>query len=88
MEVAQGEDKKRYPAEWRLEFGRCMVCNLCVEACPFDALVMSPDYEFAEFRPEDLDYDMERLKMPRGSFDAARLDGTVVKAGLGGGDGE
>jgi NADH-quinone oxidoreductase subunit I len=25
----------------------CMYCNLCVEACPFAALVMTEDYECA-----------------------------------------
>lgn len=79
IEVGQREDKKRYPLSWDLEFGRCMVCNLCVEACAFGALVMSPDYEYAEYRPQDLNYNLERLKLPRGSAEASHLDGTVTK---------
>lgn len=86
MEVAQREDKKRYPTEWRLDFGRCMVCNLCVEACPFDALRMSPDYEVAEYRPEDLLYDLEHLKPPREPIAVSRLDGTTVKVSFAGGE--
>lgn len=86
IEVGQREDKKRYPVSWELELGRCMVCNLCVEACAFDALVMSPNYELAEFRPEDLRYDMERLKLPRGSADVSHLDGSVTKLGSEEGD--
>ncbi len=88
ISIAQGqrEDKKRYPVSWNLEFGRCMVCNLCVEACPFGALVMSPDYEYAEYRPEDLSYDMNRLKLPPEGVDASHLDGTVTRVTFDGGD--
>jgi len=86
IEAGQREDKKRYPVEWRLDLGRCMVCNLCVEACPFGALVMSPDYELAEYRPEDLVWDLERLKLPREGFEASRLDGTVLTVTFAGGD--
>ncbi len=75
IESGQREDKKRYPVSWDLDFGRCMVCNLCVEACPFGSLVMSPDYEYSEYRPEDLRYDMNRLKLKPGAFEASRLDG-------------
>jgi len=88
MEVAKGEDGKRYPVAWRLDFGRCMVCNLCVEACPFDALVMSPEYEFAEYRPEDLVYDLERLKLPPEGLLARRLDGVLVRTYAAGGEGK
>ena len=84
LEVGQREDKKRFPVRWDLDFGRCMVCNLCVEACPFDALVMSPEYEFSESRPEDLTYNLERLKLPKEGFDASHLDGTVTRVTFGG----
>jgi NADH-quinone oxidoreductase subunit I len=29
------------------EVGACMMCGLCVEACPFDAIEMSHEYELA-----------------------------------------
>jgi len=86
--VGQRADKKRYPVAWNLDFGRCMVCNLCVEACPFGVLVMSPDYEYSEVRPEDLRYDYERLKLPRGSVEVSHLDGTVTRLDFGEGGGE
>jgi len=88
MEVVKGEDGKRHPVDWRLDFSRCMVCNLCVEACPFGVLVMSPEYEFAEYDPLNLVYDMERLKLPPEGVDVSRLDGTQVKAYAAGGEGK
>lgn len=33
--------------EYRYELGSCMMCGLCVEACPFDAIEMSHEYELA-----------------------------------------
>ena len=32
------------------EIGACMMCGLCVEACPFDAIEMSHEYELATDR--------------------------------------
>jgi NADH-quinone oxidoreductase subunit I len=86
IEVGQRDDKKRFPTAWDLDFGRCMVCNLCVEACPFGALVMSPAYELSEYQPEDLVYDMERLKLPAGGVEVSHLDGSVSRVDFAGGD--
>jgi NADH-quinone oxidoreductase subunit I len=36
------------------EVGACMMCGLCVEACPFDAIEMTHDYELATRRRGDL----------------------------------
>jgi formate hydrogenlyase subunit 6/NADH:ubiquinone oxidoreductase subunit I len=35
-----------------------MMCGLCVEACPFDAIEMSHDYELARRSAADLAYDL------------------------------
>lgn len=44
-----------------IDMSRCMLCNLCVEACPFDALTMSDRYELADYEPEGLVLDKEEL---------------------------
>ena len=35
-----------------------MMCGLCVESCPFDAIEMSHDYELARTSPDELAYDL------------------------------
>lgn len=37
-----------------LDYARCIMCGLCVAACPAGALSMSADYELAVNRREDL----------------------------------
>ena len=41
-----GAPKPR-PAKYLYNVGTCMFCNLCVETCPFFAIVMSDDHELA-----------------------------------------
>ncbi len=37
-----------------LDYTRCIMCGLCVTACPEDALRMTADYELAARKREDL----------------------------------
>jgi len=47
MRTHADENKRKHIDEFTYEIGACMFCGLCVEACPFDALCMSKDYELA-----------------------------------------
>lgn len=44
-----------------IDMSRCMVCNLCVEACPFEALTMSEMYELGDYELEGIVFDKEEL---------------------------
>jgi Ni,Fe-hydrogenase III small subunit/ferredoxin len=37
-----------------VDYGRCVVCQLCTEACPTGAMAPSPDWAFGATRREDL----------------------------------
>src|SRR5256885_9913306 len=40
---------------------KCIYCGLCQEACPVDAIVLGPNFEFATETREELYFDKERL---------------------------
>lgn len=58
IQFTQGEDRLKHIDRWRYEIGACMMCGLCVEACPFDAIEMSHDYELARIDPALLTIDL------------------------------
>ena len=58
LEVTTREDKSKHIDHYSYEIGACMMCGLCVEACPFDAIEMSHDYELARMDPAELTYDL------------------------------
>jgi formate hydrogenlyase subunit 6/NADH:ubiquinone oxidoreductase subunit I len=40
--------------KYEIDTGYCIMCGLCVEACPFNALYMGTNYEAAKYRREEL----------------------------------
>ena len=49
-----------------IDMAGCIECALCVEACPFRAITMAPDFEMAATydRTTDLVFDMYDLRIP------------------------
>jgi len=44
-----------------IDFSLCMYCGICIEACPFDALFWSPEFEYAEYDIRELLHEKGRL---------------------------
>jgi formate hydrogenlyase subunit 6/NADH:ubiquinone oxidoreductase subunit I len=40
---------------------KCIFCGFCQEACPVDAIVETPNFEYATETHEELIYDKEKL---------------------------
>jgi NADH-quinone oxidoreductase subunit I len=45
-----------------IDFALCMYCGICIEACPFDALFWSPEFEYAEYDIRDMTHERDRLR--------------------------
>ncbi|GAJ13538.1 unnamed protein product, partial [marine sediment metagenome] len=47
--------ENKYAVEkYQVDTGYCIMCGLCVEACPYEALYMSYAYECAKYRRGEL----------------------------------
>ncbi|MEV8637364.1 4Fe-4S binding protein [Streptosporangium sp. NPDC051023] len=44
-----------------IDFSLCMYCGICIEACPFDALFWSPEFEYAEGDIRNLLHEKDKL---------------------------
>ena len=44
----------RYASVYRIDYGRCILCGFCVEACPKDAIKHGHDFEMASYTREGL----------------------------------
>ena len=56
IDVTTAEDRSKHIDLWDYQLGGCMMCGLCVEACPFDAIEMGQDYELATRDVAALEY--------------------------------
>jgi NADH-quinone oxidoreductase subunit I len=45
-----------------IDFGLCMYCGICIEACPFDALFWSPEYDYPAYELRELTHERDRLR--------------------------
>jgi NADH-quinone oxidoreductase subunit I len=53
--------KSYFPA---VDYSRCVFCGFCVDACPFYALEMSPEYELSAMDRKSLLYTPKMLAKP------------------------
>jgi NADH-quinone oxidoreductase subunit I len=57
----RGNDGTRRTTRFDNDMMKCIYCGFGREACPVDAIVLGPNFEFATKTPEELYYDKERL---------------------------
>ena len=59
---AEGKSKRRKIVDkFEINFGRCIVCGICVDVCNFDAIEMSHEHELSAFARDDNRADLDRL---------------------------
>jgi NADH-quinone oxidoreductase subunit I len=76
LDVTKTAEGGKHIDRYVYEVGACMMCGLCVEACPFDAIEMSHEYELATRDSGDLvrvllrDVDAASPRRAKGGDDA------------------
>ncbi len=88
IDIVQGDRartarRSRARPKYLYNLGTCMFCNLCVEVCPFFAIVMSDEHELATTDKADLVIDLVAEK-----HTAEREEGGLVAAASSAGRGE
>lgn len=73
------ETRKKVCDRFAIDMSRCMLCNFCVEACPFDSLVMGYDYELCKVDPENLVFEFEDLLRLGLKYSSAEEPGPKAK---------
>lgn len=52
--IAMRTDLEAGTRTWSIDYGRCVFCGRCEEVCPTAAIRLSPEFELAVTRKEDL----------------------------------
>ncbi|MCK4939606.1 MAG: NADH-quinone oxidoreductase subunit I, partial [Rhodospirillaceae bacterium] len=55
------DDGSRRTLRYDIDMTKCIYCGYCEEACPVDAIVEGPNFEFATETREELMYDKMKL---------------------------
>ena len=59
--TSESEDHKKVVDRYEVNTIRCLFCALCVEACPYGAILLTPHFEYAGYSRSEFIYTKDRL---------------------------
>lgn len=62
IEKDKNEEGKPCAKEYTIDLNVCIFCGNCVQYCPFDAIIMTKNYELADEKKSSLKLDINTLK--------------------------
>jgi NADH-quinone oxidoreductase subunit I len=54
-------DREKYPIKFDIDELRCIYCGMCEEACPVDAIELTPEYSTVGLTRDEMIFDKEKL---------------------------
>ena len=55
------KERKVWLARYEIDFAKCCFCGLCTEACPTDAITHTSEFEYSDYKRENLIYKFQTL---------------------------
>jgi len=80
IEAEPREDGSRRTTRYDIDMTKCIYCGFCQEACPVDAIVEGPNFEFSTETREELLYDKRKLLENGERWEAQIADNLALDA--------
>ena len=59
--LRDGKARKTWVTTYDIDFAKCCFCSLCTEACPTNAIKMTPEFEYSTYDRRELLYHFSAL---------------------------
>jgi NADH-quinone oxidoreductase subunit I len=64
--LKDGSKRGLWVTSYTIDFAKCCYCALCLEPCPTLAIQMTPEFEYSEFKRENLKYEFSDMTPEQG----------------------